>query len=432
MDHAVAVRSLSLLVPMLLTWLLLLYRRPDRRLAAATFLASAWVLSSSLAANLLAIRVGWWSFEADGGVFLGVPVDLWLGWALFWGAVPILAFGSVPLWLLAGGLLWLDCILMPASAPVVALGPEWLIGEVVTIALCLVPAQLLARWTRDNVHLAARCVMQVLLFSSLSLWVLPLSILSQTGGELSSLSDRPSWVMSLAIQILAAPAVLGAAAVLELYRHGQGTPFPWDAPTNLVRTGPYAYIANPMQLAMTLVMVGLGFLLGSAPVALAGVVAGAFGSGFAGWQEQGDLDARFGDDWGRYRAGVRPWIPRWRPARPPTPATLYYGATCPECSPVGTWFTRRSPIGLIVVPAEDYPGMPPTRITYVAVDGSVFTGVAALSKATDHLNLAWAWLGWACRLPGACQFLQVVVDAVGGGPRSLPRTTVVARRRPQG
>ena len=56
----------------------------------------------------------------------------------------------------------------------------------------------------------------------------------------------------------------------------------------------------------------------------------------------------------------------------------------------------------------------------MAEDGSAFTGVAALARALEHLNLAWAWLGWTLRLPGFCQATQLLVDALGGEPRAIP------------
>jgi protein-S-isoprenylcysteine O-methyltransferase Ste14 len=418
MAAPIVIRTLSLLVPVVLTWGLLLHRRPSSRIAAAAFLAFAWVFTSSLAVNLAALRLGWWSFEALGGIFAGIPVDLWLGWALLWGAAPILAFGTTPLWLLSIGVVWADLVLMPASAPVVHLKTGWLWGEAFSVVACLLPALLLARWTRDNSHLAARASLQVILFASLALWVVPLVILTQTGGHIEPVLRRPSWVLSMAGQLLAGPAILGGSAVLEFCQRGRGTPFPWDPPTRLVTTGPYAYVANPMQLSMTLLMMGLGTFLASVPVALAGVVAGIFGSGFARWQEQGDLTERFGDRWHAYRVSVRSWLPRWRPCDYPT-ATLYYAASCIECSAVGTWFLRRSPVALLLLPAEGYPGPCPTRITYVAHDGQVFSGVAALARALDHLNLAWAWLGWTARLPGICHLVQVVIDALGGGPKLI-------------
>src|SRR5262249_30614911 len=151
------------------------------------FLASAWALASLLAMNLLAVCAGWWRFEADGGVLLGVPVDLWLGWALLWGVIPLLALSSAPLWLLALGAVWLDVATMPLGAPVVHLGSSWLVGEVANVALCFVPAQLLGRWTVEERFLPGRVAMQVVLFGSLTLWLLPTAILAQTGGTWDAL-----------------------------------------------------------------------------------------------------------------------------------------------------------------------------------------------------------------------------------------------------
>ena len=406
-------------MPLCLALGLLFYCRPDRRLGAAVFLATTWAFVSAGAVNLLAFRLDWWHFGAHGGLFLGVPIDLWLGWSLFWGAVPLLAFGRAPLWLLAVAIGWMDLIVMPRSGSVIELGPSWLLGETLSIATCFVPAQLVGRWTRDNRWLGARVLTQVAMFGALALWLLPSAILEASGRGWPTTLDAPGWAIGVAAQLLAIPAVLGLAAVLEFAQRGRGTPFPWDPPGRLVASGPYAYVANPMALSMTLLLLGLGVLLGSPFVLLGTLVAGAFGSGFARWNEEGDLAARFGPAWHTYRRTVRLWLPRWRPAGL-APGTLYYAESCVECSEVGGWFARRAPIGLALQPAEEYPGPPLVRITYVAADGQAYAGVAALARTLDHLNLAWAWLGWLLRLPGVCWAAQVVVDGVGGEPRAIP------------
>src|SRR5207245_1742732 len=138
-----------------------------------------------------------------------------------------------------------------------------------------------------------------------------------------TLTEHPASAMSVAVQLLAIPGALGATAVLEFCQRGGGTPFPWDPPRRLVDTGPYAYVANPMQLSMTLILIGGGLYFGGPEIALAGVVVAIFSSGFAMWQEQGDLNDRFGQEWRDYRAAVRAWLPRWRPTQIPA-ATLYY------------------------------------------------------------------------------------------------------------
>jgi len=44
-------------------------------------------------------------------------------------------------------------------------------------------------------------------------------------------------------------------------------------------------------------------------------------------------------------------------------------------------------------------------------------GVRAMGRALEHLNLGWAVAGIALRLPLVWQFVQVMMDASGLGPR---------------
>src|SRR5687767_11021000 len=150
------IRALGLIVPLGLTLALWAWRRPARRPAAAVLLACAWNVPALLVVQLLAARFGWWHFEARGGLLLGMPFDLYLGWVLLWGAIPLLAFPRARFSVMAAIMLVVDLCLMPACRPVVQLGERWLVGEGVALALCLVPSQLLARWTLRERHLARR------------------------------------------------------------------------------------------------------------------------------------------------------------------------------------------------------------------------------------------------------------------------------------
>ena len=69
---------------------------------------------------------------------MGMPVDLYLGWVLFWEALPALAFRRVHLALVVAVMVWLDLLAMPQATPVVRLGTNWLLGEATGVALCLV------------------------------------------------------------------------------------------------------------------------------------------------------------------------------------------------------------------------------------------------------------------------------------------------------
>jgi protein-S-isoprenylcysteine O-methyltransferase Ste14 len=96
---------------------------------------------------------------------------------------------------------------------------------------------------------------------------------------------------------------------------GRGTPLPLDCPNDLVVTGPYAYVRNPMAIAGlgqgAAIAVGVGSWL-----VLAYVLAGA-----AVWQlvlrpvEERDLALRFGAAYERYHGAVGCWRPRLTPYR---------------------------------------------------------------------------------------------------------------------
>ncbi len=161
-DNALAVRAVGLYLPTLLTLAAWLWTRPSMRERAGVLLACIWNLVTLLTVNGLAPRFGWWSFDAEGGLLMGMPVDLYLGWVLFWGAVPALGFRRVHLALVVAVLVWLDLVAMPQATPVVRLGANWLLGEAAAVALCLVPSQLLARWTAEDQNLGARACLQVM------------------------------------------------------------------------------------------------------------------------------------------------------------------------------------------------------------------------------------------------------------------------------
>ncbi len=421
MGDAGLVRALSLFLPIAVAGGLCLVRRPNRRQATALGLAAAWNFATLLPLNVLATRLGWWRFEAQGGSIAGVPVDLLLGWVLMWGPVAALALDRVPLFFAAGIALWIDVLFMPLAAPVVHLGHGWLVGDGVAVFIAFVPGQLLARWTAKGQHLPRRVALQAIGYSALFLWGLPTVIVDITGGSWQPLLTRPVASLAVFVQLLALPAILGLSAAQEFAQRGGGTPLPYDPPQRLVASGVYAYVANPMQLATSTLLVGLGWVLQSGWVAAAGVMAVVYGAGLAGWHEDAQLTERFGARWRRYRQAVHTWLPRWRPW-PGAPARLYVARGCGACERVGRWIQERHPVALTLVPAQQHPARDLTRLTYAPGDGGPEeSGVAALARALEHVHLGWAVIGWTVRLPGLLPCIQLLTDAVGGGPRLVPR-----------
>jgi protein-S-isoprenylcysteine O-methyltransferase Ste14 len=420
-DPHLVVRAGALYITSLTAVMLGVWRRPPRRFAAGAMLAFAWNVPVVLALHLLALRCGWWRFDAQGGLFLGMPVDLYATWVCLWSVIPALAFPSAPLAVVAGFALVVDLVLMPAGAPVIQLGPHWLVGEAIGLAAGVVPGQLLARWTTRDTQLRARASLQAIAFSALLLFVLPAIAIAGSGTAWTNPAARPTWQFSLIVQALALVGLLGVTAVQEFAERGRGTPVPFDPPRIIVTSGIYAYVRNPMQLSSVLLLLMLGVIVGNWWVAASGVMAHIYSAGLAGWDEEEDLRRRFGSEWVAYRTAVRAWVPRftpWHPAETP-PARLYVSEDCAMCSEVGQWFQARHARALEIVPAEHY-GSPLTRITYESGDGACrASGITALSRALEHLHLGWALVGFACRVPVVSTAVQVLADASGAQPRRI-------------
>jgi protein-S-isoprenylcysteine O-methyltransferase Ste14 len=423
LDPHLIVRAGALYVATILTLAVWLWRRPSRRAWNAAILASLWNIPVLLTTNLAAAYAGWWHFDADGGLLLGTPVDLLLAWAWLWGAVPALAVPAAPLPIVVGAACALDLALMPAAAPVVRLGPQWLAGEAVAAAAVLVPAQLLARWTTRGERLVGRAVIQMVGFVGIVGLCVPAIAIEGSNGPWVNPLALSGWQFSILAQALALPALLGCTAVQEFVTRGGGTPVPFDPPRRLVTSGVYAFVRNPMQLSGVLLLVTLGIGLRSAWVAAAGLMAHIYAIGLAGWDEDHDLRQRFGDDWAAYHLAVPRWVPRLRPWRRSSaaPARLYVSESCGMCSELGRWFARRGVNGLDIVAAESHPSRALRRITYEPGDGSrAATGTEAIARALEHVHLGWALAGFAMRLPVICSIVQLIVDACGGEPRSIP------------
>jgi protein-S-isoprenylcysteine O-methyltransferase Ste14 len=415
------IRTLGLYLPIGLAILAWRRQTVSRRAATGVMLAGIWNFVALIGVNILALSAGWWRYEATGPLLAGVPLDLLLGWTVLWGVVAPLAAPRAPIAAVALAAALVDVLVMPLCAPVVHLGDAWLAGEAVAIAIALVPGLLLARWTVEDRHLGARAAFQMICFAALVLGVLPETILAHTSGSWSPLTDAPTRTMILELQLVAVPALLGVSALQEFVQRGRGTPLPFDPPRHLVTTGPYAYVANPMQLSAAVLLFAWGAVLHSWWIALGGVMGWIYSVGLARMDEGVDLEGRFGTAWVEYRRAVRNWIPRWRPA--PAPARLYVAMSCGPCSEVARWFSASGAVALEVAPAESHPNRDLRRITYelVGAPDSTEEGVAAIARAVEHINFAWAMVGFLARLPVVGGILQLLADVSGGEERLVER-----------
>jgi protein-S-isoprenylcysteine O-methyltransferase Ste14 len=98
---------------------------------------------------------------------------------------------------------------------------------------------------------------------------------------------------------------------------GLGTPAPIAPTQNLVVTGQYRYVRNPMYVAVVAVILGQSLLFGDWRLVIYGGLMWLAFHAFVLTYEEPVLSQRFGTQYEDFRANVPRWIPRlspWRPA----------------------------------------------------------------------------------------------------------------------
>src|SRR5437660_12599129 len=88
------------------------------------------------------------------------------------------------------------------------------------------------------------------LIGSALLIVLPVCLLYWPSGYLAL--DLGGWpIGAIGVVLFALGAAIALWAGYNLIQHGEGTPFPLDAPRRLVTTGPYQFVRNPQAIAIS-------------------------------------------------------------------------------------------------------------------------------------------------------------------------------------
>jgi len=397
------------IVPMVAAAALWAWFPPDRPKQGSIVLATTWNAVLLLVFNAAAVKLNWWQFGEIGPAIVGVPVVLWFGWTILWGTVA--AQSQLRPLATLGLLAAFDLVYMPLMSGVVFLGPNWLVGEAVALALIAWPSLLVTNWTARDRHLRERTLLQLTMFTCMLFWVIPIVAVSAAGADLQL--DVPYVAYGAVLFGIGFAALPGAIAVHEFYCHG-GTPWPWESTAKPVRSGPYRFVRAPMQVSAFLVLVTVAFLYREPAIAVAAVASGLYAALFC-WLEDGDLEERFGADLMDLVDSQRRWLPSWEPSPLGQSAVVWIDFDCRLCSPIAGFLEDRSPVGLRVRDAADHPETL-TRLRYERTDGTEFRGTAAVGASLEHLNLAWAMVGWILRLPGTQWLWQLIGDAVGFGP----------------
>lgn len=124
----------------------------------------------------------------------------------------------------------------------------------------------------------------------------------------AEIPDTHFWLSNATGALLLLLAVVLGVWALRTLKDGQTTVLPHRCASHLVTNGPYRYTRNPIYLAHTLAMAGLGILLEMPwllPAAVAAVIVTTL---VAVRREELHLLSRFGCDFERYCRSTARWI----------------------------------------------------------------------------------------------------------------------------
>ena len=106
-------------------------------------------------------------------------------------------------------------------------------------------------------------------------------------------------------------AALAVALIIWSVRtfHSAHTPVPGNRPTTVIVTvGPYRFSRNPIYLAFSIFQAGIAVAINSAWLLVTLLPSIGLMSCVVIPREERYLEARFGEEYGRYRARVRRWL----------------------------------------------------------------------------------------------------------------------------
>ncbi|MFF2495584.1 methyltransferase family protein [Agromyces sp. NPDC058064] len=232
------------------------------------------------------------------------------GWTL-------LVTGGLAVYAIVSGEAGWGVLLMGAAsvASVVALG-LLVLGRVPTEWMLVGPFRFRRAdaTARAGAHLAATAA-QIIVFWGVLLGVVPVIIawLERRWGLAVPASLVPEWLAPFGAGLFVLASALGIWSAVAMATRGSGTPLPAATANLLVVAGPYRIVRNPMAVAGITQGVAVGLVLGSWLVVVYAIAGGLFWNFVVRPLEEAELEARFGDEFRRYRAAVRCWVPRLAP-----------------------------------------------------------------------------------------------------------------------
>lgn len=110
--------------------------------------------------------------------------------------------------------------------------------------------------------------------------------------------------------------LIGSLVILWCFRDftfkGRGTPLPTDPPRELVITGPYRYVRNPIYVGVALIYMGYFLWFGYWAILIYSALAFIAVHAFVVLYEEPTLKRKFGASYEEYLERVPRWVPKFR------------------------------------------------------------------------------------------------------------------------
>jgi len=161
--------------------------------------------------------------------------------------------------------------------------------------------------TRSSLALWAKSLLNALLFFGIFMVLLPWASHQLLPASLPLPAGVRTWLGAI---LFIAGLALWIPCLDAFSRHGKGTPLPLDAPRNLVTSGLFGVVRNPIMAGELMVIWGEAVYFASAGILVYASVMSVAGHLMVVYVEEPELRQRFGESYQAYCRSVPRWLPR--------------------------------------------------------------------------------------------------------------------------